>query len=338
MAAITKRSTSKGVHYRVLIRLQGHPQLCRTFPNKSEASAWATKQEDAIRKGIPPESTDSFETLIAVFCKSQARAHLRTQYRVTTLLEEWADDFGAYTIGKITTAMVSKRLDAYLASGLSNATVNRRRAALSSFFKWCVKQGTVDINPVTRTDRLTEPRGRVRYLSDGERVALFKACKASGCAMLYPLVVVACYSGMRRGELLALDWADVDMATGQATIQQSKNGERRSTMILGPALEALRQWRDDSMGGVPFIGRRRVFPLWYPEDAWNRARIAAGIKDFHFHDLRHTAASYLAMMGASNMELKSFLGHKSLAMVSRYAHLSPAHMATVVGKMAERFR
>ena len=71
-------------------------------------------------------------------------------------------------------------------------------------------------------------------------------------------------------------------------------------------------------------------------DAWERTVERAGITDFRFHDLRHSAASYLAMNGASLMEIAEVLGHKTLSMVKRYAHLSEAHTAGVVARMNEK--
>jgi integrase len=71
--------------------------------------------------------------------------------------------------------------------------------------------------------------------------------------------------------------------------------------------------------------------------AWENARNAAGLKDFRFHDLRHSTASYLAMNGASLVEIAEVLGHRTLQMVRRYAHLSESHVKDVVGRMNTRY-
>jgi integrase len=343
MAAIQKRRTGKGISWRVLIRRKGHKAQCKTFDTKDAAMKWAVGAEEAIKAGKPMASNDTFETLARMFWEDDSRAHLRSNDRAITILEEWCKVFGEYTIGGITTPMVNLQLGKVKArrlpdgSKIAPATVNRRRAVLSAFFRWCVRQGMIESNPVMNTDRLKEPNGRVRYLSDEERVALFAACKEVRCPMLYSLVVIATYSGMRRGEILALDWKDVDLNSGAARVLRSKNGEARGATIAGPALEALRAWKEES-APIPFIGPRKIFPGAYPKDAFRRAVRLAGIEDLHFHDLRHSACSYLAMMGASNRELMEFLGHKSLAMSARYSHLAPAHIMSKVSAMAERFR
>src|SRR6202035_1047679 len=139
-----------------------------------------------------------------------------------------------------------------------------------------------------------EPRGRIPYLSEDERERLFSACKSAGNPRLYPIAALACYSGMRQGEILHLEWSDVDLVDGWAMVCDSKNTEPRRVPVRGPALEALRQW-----GKVRRLGQRRVFGItFFPGPAWRRAVAAAGIPDFRFHDCRHTAASYLVQSGA----------------------------------------
>ena len=81
---------------------------------------------------------------------------------------------------------------------------------------------------------------------------------------------------------------------------------------------------------------RNLCPLWF--DAWWYAALKqSGIKDFRFHDLRHTAASYLAMSGATTPEIAAVQGHKTLSMVKRYAHLSDQHTRAVIERMTRKY-
>jgi integrase len=176
----------------------------------------------------------------------------------------------------------------------------------------------------------------VRYLSPEERGRLLLACQRSSESRLYPLVVVALGTGGRQGELLDLRWGEVDLARGQAVVD-GKNGERRALALIGPTAAALRD-----LARVRRLGTDLVFASFrgvaaFPRKAWERALADSKVQDFHFHDLRHTFASYLAMSGASLPELAAALGHKTLAMVQRYAHLAPAHTAGVVRRMTEKF-
>jgi integrase len=171
-------------------------------------------------------------------------------------------------------------------------------------------------------------------LSDQERHQLLKARQAIGNPYLHTLTVLALATGARRGELQGLRWPDVDLQRGPLTFHETKNGERRAVPLTGQTLVLMRQRAKvrrldtalvfpDATGGRPLSIR----------NAFENAVERAGITDFRFHDLRHTAASYLAMNGASLAEIAEVLGHKTLAMVKRYAHLSEAHTRGVVERM-----
>ena len=176
-----------------------------------------------------------------------------------------------------------------------------------------------------------------RYLSDEEREALLAACKKLD-ETLYLIVVVALSTGARRGEIMNLRWPDVDMNTGRAILRQTKNNETRVMPIVSHAMELLREHRK-----VRRLDSDLVFPHpfdpsrpWNFESLWRKSKKAAEIEDFRFHDLRHSAASYLAMGGASLAEIAEVLGHKTLAMVKRYSHLSDSHVSGVVEKMNQK--
>jgi integrase len=179
-----------------------------------------------------------------------------------------------------------------------------------------------------------EPRGRVRFLADDERQHLLAACKASRNPYLYTVVVLALATGARKGELLGLTWPTVNLQRGTVTLQDTKNGERRTLHLTGIALDLMRQH-----GKIRRIDSPFVFPdptgtkPCSIREAWDYAVRRAKIEDFRFHDLRHSAASYLAMNGASLLEIAEILGHKTLSMVKRYAHLSDSHTRRVVERM-----
>jgi integrase len=149
-------------------------------------------------------------------------------------------------------------------------------------------------------------------------------------------VVLALATGARLGELLGLRWADVDLTRGVARLARTKNGEPRTLPLAGHALAILKaraaERRSDASFVFPSEHGRTPATLRKP---WERALAEAGIADFRFHDLRHTAASYLAMTGATPTDIAAVLGHKTLAMVKRYAHLSDQHVSRVVARMNE---
>ncbi|MCW8971207.1 MAG: site-specific integrase [Rhodospirillales bacterium] len=144
-------------------------------------------------------------------------------------------------------------------------------------------------------------------------------------------------SGARQGEILAIEWPQVDFARNVIHLDQIKNNERRAPPLVGHAYDLLRELhskrRFDTHLAFPRPDGEK--PVYIVND-WDKALATAEIEDFRFHDLRHTAASYLAMNGATLAEIAEILGHKTLQMVKRYAHLSEQHTASVVERMNEK--
>ena len=163
---------------------------------------------------------------------------------------------------------------------------------------------------------------------------MLEACQTSRNPYLHTIVVLALATGARRGELLGLRWPDVDLKRATLAFQETKNGERRAVPLTGQALALMGQHakvrRLDTVLVFPDATGKKPGGI---REAFEGAVKRAGIVDFRFHDLRHTAASYLAMSGASLAEIAEVLGHKTLAMVKRYAHLSEAHTRGVVERM-----
>jgi integrase len=180
-------------------------------------------------------------------------------------------------------------------------------------------------------------RGRVRFLSPEEQERLLQACRASHKPGLYPLVFLALTTGARRGELFSLTWQAVDLERGWLRLEQTKNRDKRAVPVPSVALEVLCTWRQDAPETAWVFPRTSRTPFPY-EYAWQGALLRSGLAGtFRFHDLRHTAASHLAMSGASLIEIAEILGHKTLAMVRRYSHFTQAHTQGVVERMAQQF-
>jgi len=135
---------------------------------------------------------------------------------------------------------------------------------------------------------------------------------------------------MRRGEILALRWIDVDLANSTIWLPQTKNGEGRCVYLNATAKAALESIAPQD---GPSIARVFDFNADYVGQAFRAACEDAGIEDFRFHDLRHTAASWLRMTGADIHSVATLLGHKDLRMTARYSHLSPAFLGEAVGKL-----
>jgi integrase len=347
MATITERRTEHGeVRYQAKIRLKGYPPQAATFHRKKEALRWAQATEAALRerryfKTAEAERRTVGET-IDRYLKEVLPAKRSGRSQRTQLLW-WRHELGSLTLADLTPALVAECRDR-LAQGetpsgklSSPATQVRYLAVLSHAVTVAVREwGWLEDNPVRKVRRPKEPCGRVRFLSEEERTALLTACERSRNRLLYPLVVLALATGARLGELLSLRWADIDFARGVARLARTKNGEPRTLPLAGHALAVL-----TSHAAARRIDSNLVFPSAHGrtpaclKKPWERALTEAGIANFRFHDLRHTSASYLAMMGATPTDIAAVLGHKTLAMVKRYAHLSDQHVSQVVARMNE---
>ncbi len=211
-------------------------------------------------------------------------------------------------------------------------------AALSHAFSIAMKEWEwIEDSPISRVSKPKEPRGRVRFLDDDERKRLLESCKESTNSYLHTIVVIALSTGMRISEILNLEWQNVDLDKGRVILYETKNGDIRQVAITGHALELLK-----AHNKFRRLDTNLLFPGKFPKkpidirSAWNAAIKRAEIQDFRFQDLRHCCASYLAENSASLAEIAEVLGHKTLAMVKRYAHISDNHTAGVLEKMNQK--
>jgi integrase len=353
MATIEKRESQDGkASYRVKVRLKGFPVQTATFSRMTDAKKWVQDTESAIREGRHFKTTEAKKHTLGELIERYTRDVLPTKKdgeKQASQLEWWKEQLGAYTLADITPALLAEFRDK-LASGITPrgtprnpATVVRYMAALSHAFTIAVNEWQwLEDSPMRKVTKPKEARGRVRFLSDDERTRLLTACKESTSPLLYPVVVLALSTGMRQGEVMGLTWDDIDLNRGRAILQDTKNGDRRAVHLSGLALEQIKE-----LSKVRRIDTNMLFPEkaragkkpQKPIDLrapWEKVLEKAEIENFHFHDLRHSAASYLAMNGATLAEIAEVLGHKTLSMVKRYAHLSEGHVSNVVAKMNEK--
>ena len=348
MATIQKRISKDGkLSYRAMVRLRGYPAQYATFARKTDAKDWAKQTESAIKEGRHFKTREAKRHTFAEMVDRYSREVLSRKPEKKREDQErhlawWRERLGSYALADVTPALLAGQREVlsreitHYGTERSAGTVNRYLISLSHVFTVASQEWEwIEQNPVRKVRKLTEPRGRVRFLSDDERQRLLEACQRSRNPRLYPLVVLALSTGARQGELLALRWRDLDWQRQVAVLHDTKNRERRALPITGHARELLQ-----AMAKVRRIDSDLIFAgptgkATFPRGAWQGALRAAKIEDFRFHDLRHSAASYLAMNGATLAEIAEVLGHKTLAMVKRYAHLTEAHTAKVVTRMNE---
>ena len=357
MASIQERKTKDGkVSFRVQVRLKGRPSQTATSDRKTDAKRWVNETESAIREGRYFKTDEARRHTLADMCDRYLTDTLPSkgtslQRGQKQQLAWWTKRIGKYALADVTPALIAEQRDFLAKKVLTTptdnkparitapATVVRYLAALSSAFSQAVNEwGWIEASPMAKVKKPREPKGRVRFLSDDERIRLLNACKKSENRYLYPIVLLAISTGARHGEIIGLEWKHIDFDRSRAVLFDTKNGDHRP-LLLSPQLIAeleLLRTANAELTSLVFASKRVPSKPMEVRAYWHTALIDAGINDFRFHDLRHTAASYLAMNGATTAELSEILGHKTLVMVKRYAHLTESHTRQVVTKMNDK--
>jgi integrase len=275
-----------------------------------------------------PPSTLTFAEAVDRYLTAKARkgslSHDR-RYLVTFL-----EAFGATTpVSAITAARINAWRDVRLSAvsprtgrPYAPGTINRALAVLQHLLRLAVEEWDM-LTAVPKIRRPKEPQGRLRWLEPDEEARLLTVCRASQAPMLITLVTVALESGMHQGEITGLEWPRVDLSRGVFKLEVTKGGKRREV--------PMRQGVYEIMAGLPGPREGRVW-THYPRRAFEHAVKVAGLEDFHFHDCRHHFASWFIMRGGSLPALQKILGHATLTMTMRYAHLSPDHLRAEMAK------
>lgn len=350
MASIEKCVGDDGkASYRVKIRLKGYPPDSATFDRLTDARTWATKTESDMKAGryFGAAKRHTFGELIEKY-RAFKSGKLKSWRDTDRHLGIWLSLLGDCQLDAITPARIAEGRDKLLSEVTTRGktrhagTVTRIMAALSSCLVYGVKElQWVDRNPCEKASKPGHSNARVRYLSDEERTAILQACRASTNPDLYLAVVLSLTTGARKSEVMGLTWGQVDFKTRTIALRQgeTKNNDARTLPLVGEAFTLLkdrakvRRLHDDRV--FPPTVRAKKATLLDLRTPWETALQAAGIVDFRWHDLRHTAASYLAMQGVSPLEISKILGHRTMAMVSRYSHLAPGRVVELGDRLAE---
>lgn len=219
-------------------------------------------------------------------------------------------------------------------STLKPATLNRYRALLSLVYRLGMQNGKVKLNPARLVRQRKENNGRVRFLSTEEEHALRKVMLEKYLKDL-PQLDLALNTGLRLSEQYGLTWDCIDLDRRVLTIPLSKNGELRHVPLNDEALSALRAARKCASDKPNVFLNRYGQRLVSPREWFDPAVVEAGLKDFTWHCLRHTFASRLVMAGVDLRTVQELMGHKTIQMTVRYAHLAPKHQLAAVQRLCD---
>lgn len=290
--------------------------------------------EEEEKYGTPVEAPRTFTEYAQEYLKySKAHKKHSTYTRDALTIKRLLPHLGNKKLTAITTKD-AERFQTLRANKIKKISVNREMETLKHMLNRAVDLGYIKDNPARRVKNFKkEPSWeRKRFLTFEERERLLEECRQSENPMLYPLILTALETGMRRGELFGLTWSDVNLERREIFLKNTKNREPRIVPIserLFPVLERLYVERR----GTAVFAKDDGSPLKECKRSFGTACRRAGIEDFRFHDLRHTFASYLAMSGVDLRTLQELLGHKDIKMTMRYSHLSKRYLRTAVNQM-----
>jgi integrase len=343
--------------FHVQVRMRGFPARTASFPTRRQAERWAKTIEAEMIEGKHFRSSEARRRTVSAaidrYLLEVAPAKASAGAR-RTHLAWWKQQIGTLRLAEVTPAVLTE-CRSKLAhgtytrarpkakrSGLKGkkapeykrtpATTNRYIATLSHLFKMARKEWHwLAHNPFDGVSKLGEGKGRVRFLSHEERERLL--AQTAKNPMLHTFVVLALSTAARAGELQNLIWRDVELNEGRLLLRLTKNAQPRTAWVHGEALRLLKEYAEARAR----VDDQRVFTsitgkvYRYDED-FSTACEAGEVKGFRFHDLRHSAATYLAREGATEQQLKAIGGWKS-NVVSRYVHLAAEDAKAVVERM-----
>lgn len=309
------------------VRRKGLPPRAKSFDTRSDAEKWARNLEAEADRGSVLADTRLAENmtireLLERYLEEVTptkRGASAESYRLKAMIGR---SIAHRTLAMLKPEHIAVYRDERL-EAISPGTVLKELNVLAHAIDVGRREWGINIqqNPCRMVRRPKPPRGRDRRLKPGEEERLLSASDAGRSLWMRPLIVLALETAMRQGELLALEWSDIDEERRLAHLDLTKNGDARDVPLSRRALEALAELKTLKVDG-------RVVPTTRSAvgQAWLHLRARAGSDDLHFHDLRHEAVTRLLERGLNVIEVSTISGHKELRMLQRYSHLKPADL------------
>jgi len=304
--------------------------------NKRLAEQVLAKRKTQVAEGkfldVKKRKKTKFEDMAKLYLENYAKHNKKSWKRDETCIKNLMPHFKGKYLDEISPLDIENYKKMRIAK-VTPRTVNIEVKFLKAMYNKAISWGKADKNPVNQVKLFKENDKRIRYLEKDEIKRLIEACPEH----LRPIVITALNTGMRKQEILKLKWEDIDFKKKIIYVMQTKTGERREIPVndfLYDTLTALKKKRNGSYvfsnkEGEPYGDIRRSF---------STALKRAGIENFRFHDLRHTFASHLVMSGVDLKTVQELMGHKTIDMTLRYAHLSPDHKRKAVENLGSEMQ
>ena len=320
MATYRKRNGK----WQAIVRNKEIGTTSRSFHTKQAAIKWVISVEEQLEAGtfgtLRPTHITLGELLERYSCevtptKRGAATELRRLHRLIR------DPVSNLKVSQLTSQAVAAFRDRRLLDGRRTCHYDLiliRHCLKIAINEWGL---VLSSNPVDRVKMPSPAPARSRRLEDGEFERLEEAAKQTKNPYIWPVIIFAIETGMRRGEILGLKWEHVDLDRRIAYLPLTKNGSSREVPLSTKAAQVLARQQQRNNTPSPFPVTPNGFRL-----AWERLRSRAGLSDLRFHDLRHEAISRFFELGLNIPEVAVISGHKDPRMLSRYTHLKAEHL------------
>ena len=357
MATIRQRPSGM---WQAVIRRKGYQTQSSVHPTKTEAKDWARDKENDMRRGVFVDRKEAETTTLRTALERYERevtTKKKAQRQEKGFIKHWLErkEFSEKSLAGLRSSDFAAFRDARL-KVVSTQTVRHELKLIAHLYNIAAKEWNIAVeNPLKSIKMPSQGKARERRLSPAEERYLLAAAENSGAVdkdgksranhWIAPVIRFAISTAMRQGEILALTWKHFDKVKLTATLEDTKNGERRVVPLSPSALAVL--------DALPRTLRGPVFNTTQEAlvQSWKRAVVRARrlyvadceaseievdpdfLTNLHFHDLRHEAISRLFELGLDAMTVSEISGHKTLSQLKRYTHLSKTDVAQRLAKL-----
>ncbi|MCM8758454.1 MAG: site-specific integrase [Candidatus Omnitrophica bacterium] len=264
--------------------------------------------------------------MAATFLENYSKVNKRSWKRDEISVKNLTSFFAGRHLYEINNLDIENYKKIRIKQGVSYATINRELACLRTILNKAVEWNLLSTNP-PKIKLYKENNQRTRYLTKEEENKILEVCPD----VLKPIILIALNTGMRRSEIAKLRWQDIDFREKMITVYETKNNEKRHIPMNTIVFDTINRIKEKPFSQYLFPGENgsHISPH-HISHLFEKTVKKAGIKDFRFHDLRHTFASRLVMNGVDLKTVQELLGHKSFNMTLRYSHLAPEHKRKAV--------
>ena len=337
------------------VRRKGYETQSRTFEKMGDARKWANDIENKIDRGIFEDRREAEKTTLRTALERYERevtSQKKPQRQEKNVIKRWLErrEFSEKTLAALKSSDFAGFRDTRL-KVVSSQTVRHELKLIAHMYNIAAKEWGISIdNPLRNIKMPAQSKNRERRLSADEERYLLAAAEKSGAAdkngkslaniWVAPIIRFALATAMRQGEILTLTWKHIDMQKRTATLDDTKNGERRVVPLSPSALCVLESLPRTLRGPVFATTQEALVQSWrraikraqrlYADDCKQNSNEADPdfLLDFHFHDLRHEATSRFFELGILDaMAISEITGHKTLQMLKRYTHLNATDIA-----------